>query len=177
MKRYLKYFEEEQKLDVWWLKILIIGLLFASLGPVYYGLIKQLSTGVPWGDEPMSNTGLVITAVGVTVIMAGVIFLMFFSKLITFIRGDGIHLSFFPFFREKIISSDKIKRYEVRKYKPLLEYGGYGMKRSMRNGKAYNMSGNIGLQLYFKDGKRLLIGTKRPDAIKRAMDKLMSEHG
>jgi len=39
------------------------------------------------------------------------------------------------------------------------------------------MSGNIGLQLYFKDGKRLLIGTKRPDAIKRAMDKLMSEHG
>jgi hypothetical protein len=160
------YFKEEQKLDVWWLKVLIVGLLFVSLGPIYYGLITQLSTGVPWGDEPMSDTGLIIVSVVVTLIMAGVIFFMFFSKLTTLVRGDGIHLSFFPFFREKIISPNKIERYEVRKYKPLLEYGGYGMKRSLRHGKAYNMSGNIGLQLYFSNGKRLLIGTKRPDAIK-----------
>ncbi len=177
MKRHLKYFEEEQKLDVWWLKIFIIALLLVSLGPLYYGLITQLSLGEPWGNKPMSDMGIVITAVVITMVMAGVIFLMFFSKLSTFVRGDGIHVSFFPFFREKIFSHDKIKSYEVRKYKPIVEYGGYGLRHSMRNGKAYNMSGNIGLQLYFNDGKKLLIGTKRPEAFKRAMDKLMSENG
>ena len=159
------------------MKILVIALLFASLEPIYYGLIKQLSTGLPWGDKPMSDTGLIITAFGVTLIMAGVIFLMFFSKLTTLVRDDGIHVKFFPFFKEKVFSPDIIKKYEIRKYKPVLEYGGYGLRNSMRNGKAYNMSGNIGLQLYFSSGKKLLIGTKRPDAFKRAMDKLMSEHG
>ncbi len=177
MKRYLKYFKEEQKLDVWWLKILIIALLIVSLEPIYFGLITQLSTGEPWGDKPMSDTGLIITAVVVTAVMAGVVFLMFFSKLSILIRGDGIHVSFFPFFREKIFSPDKIERYEVRKFKPIAEYGGYGLRYSIRHGKAYNMSGNMGLQLYFNDGKKLLIGTKRSEALKRAMDKLMSENG
>jgi chaperone required for assembly of F1-ATPase len=37
------------------------------------------------------------------------------------------------------------------------------------------MKGNTGLQLYLVDGKKMLVGTQRPDAIKRAMEKMMSE--
>jgi len=48
----------------------------------------------------------------------------------------------------------------VRKYKPLLEYGGYGI-RGFGNNRALNISGNTGLQLVFKDGRKLLIGTKK----------------
>jgi len=40
-------------------------------------------------------------------------------------------------------------------------------------GKAYNVRGNIGLQLYLQDGKKVLIGTQRGDAFLRAINKLM----
>ncbi len=49
---------------------------------------------------------------------------------------------------------------------------GYGWGKS---GSAFNVKGNIGLQLYLKNGKKVLFGTQRPDALKRAMDKMMKE--
>jgi hypothetical protein len=66
-----------------------------------------------------------------------------------------------------------------RKYNPILEYGGWGYragwgvnlgtkirvgigsKSGFRKGTAYNMRGNIGLQLELKNGKKVLIGTQR----------------
>jgi hypothetical protein len=48
----------------------------------------------------------------------------------------------------------------VRKYKPLLEYGGYGI-RGFGNNRALNIAGKTGLQLIFKDGRKLLIGTQK----------------
>jgi uncharacterized membrane protein YobD (UPF0266 family) len=36
-------------------------------------------------------------------------------------------------------------------------------------GKAINISGNRGLQLEFKDGKRLLIGTNKREDLKKAL--------
>ena len=72
-----------------------------------------------------------------------------------------------------------IEKYEVRKYNAFREYGGYGIKgrkpgrRFRGKGYAYNISGNTGLQLYLKDGKKVLIGTQRGEAIKYAMDKMM----
>lgn len=52
------------------------------------------------------------------------------------------------------------KRFFVREYKPILEYGGYGIRYSF-SGKAYNVRGKMGLQLKFKDGGKLLIGTQK----------------
>ena len=177
MKRSKLYFEEEQKLDMWWVKLLVIFIAVVSLGPVYYGVVTQLSAGVPWGDKPMSDTELIIVAFLTTIVVVGVAFLMFFTRLETIIKDDGIHIKFFPFFKEKIISTKSIIRFEIRKYRPIIEYGGWGIRHSLRKGKAYNMSGNLGLQLYLSEGKKLLIGTKRPEPLKRAMDKLISEHG
>jgi hypothetical protein len=53
-----------------------------------------------------------------------------------------------------------IEKYEVITYDPILDYGGWGIKYN-RHGKAYNVSGNKGLQLYLKNGKRILIGTQK----------------
>jgi hypothetical protein len=169
------YFKEEQKLDVWWMKILVLFILLASLGPVYYGLYNQLTLGEPWGDKPMSDTGLVILSVSLTVIMMGVLFLVFGSKLTTEVRPDGIYLSFFPFFKNRFYPKERIEKFMIRKYRPVMEYGGYGIRYSVKHGRAYNMSGNTGLQLIFTDGKKLLVGTQRPEPLKRAMEKMMNK--
>jgi len=55
------------------------------------------------------------------------------------------------------------------------EYVDQGMKRRVRSGMSNTVSGNIGLQLYFKNGNKLLVGTQKKQAIEYAMEKMMKE--
>jgi len=57
----------------------------------------------------------------------------------------------------------------VRKYSPLFEYGGWGLRWSL-NGKAVNVRGNMGIQVVLKNGSRILIGTSNPEDAKMALD-------
>jgi hypothetical protein len=47
-------------------------------------------------------------------------------------------------------------------------YGGWGIKRGI-GGLAYNVSGNQGLQLVLTDGRKILIGTQKPEQFINAM--------
>ena len=77
--------------------------------------------------------------------------------------------------KERFYSKAEIDKYEIRKYHPNREYSGHGVKRGKRkSGKAYTVSGRLGLQLFFSNGEKVLIGTKRKEAIKYAMEKMMN---
>jgi hypothetical protein len=65
-----------------------------------------------------------------------------------------LHVRFFPLLR-KSIPLEEIARWEARTYRPILEYGGSGLRYSWK-GRAYNVSGNRGVQLEMADGKRVL---------------------
>lgn len=91
------------------------------------------------------------------------------TKLITQVRTDGIYVTFPPLqTRSTICRWDNIEKLFIRTYNPLAEYGGWGIRYSP-NGRAYNTSGNIGLQILFKDGSKLLIGTQQPEALRKAL--------
>jgi len=47
------------------------------------------------------------------------------------------------------------------------------MKRKRKYGQAFIVAGNTALQLHLTNGKRLLIGTQKKQAIAHAMEKLM----
>ena len=187
-------FREEQTQQSLWVKLLMIAATAAGVGPFVYGLYSQLVLGIPFGDKPISNTGLILFTLFVVVLIFLANLLVFKSKLITVIDKEAIRFRYPPMInKERIIRKEFIEKFIVRKYKPLAEYGGYGIKkRRLRysvNDKdrpagvqrtrfkkikstAYTMNGKYGLQLYLKDGKELLIGTQRPEAIKRAMEKM-----
>ena len=75
-----------------------------------------------------------------TVIMGGIIVLFLKMRLKLEIRQDGLWFSYPPLLRKiQHIKKDEIVRFEVRKYNPVFEYGGWGMKGSTKN-KAYNVS-------------------------------------
>jgi hypothetical protein len=170
-----KLFSEEQRFDQLWLKIPIYVLAFGNVALFVYGMVRQLIIGQPWGDSPMSDTALVIVSCLTIAIWTGVILLFEKSKLITNIYEKEIRLRFPPFFsKEKIYSTEAIKKMEVRKYNPIWEFGGWGVRHGLK-GKAYNVKGNIGLQLYFKDGKRLLIGTQKQEQVNWAIRKMEEE--
>jgi hypothetical protein len=76
---------------------------------------------------------------------------------------DGIYIRFFPFhFSYKEIAFHDLKSFEVRTYNALREYGGWGIRYGPQ-GKAYNVGGNRGVQLVLADGKRILIGSQKPE--------------
>ena len=125
---------------------------------------------------------------GITALIVGVVFIfgaVFFARFWFFLKmklevkltDEGIVYRFFPIIlKEKMVKRDIIESYEIRKYKPILDYGGYGVNvRLNKWGKAFNMKGNIGMQLYLKDGKKVLFGTQRADAFMYAMDKMLSK--
>ena len=91
----------------------------------------------------MSNLGLLLTAIPLLLITL----LILNIRLDTLIKEDGIYVRFFPFhWSFKKFSWDMISSSYVRKYSPLLEYGGWGMRLGIfGKGNAWNISGDKGL--------------------------------
>jgi hypothetical protein len=59
----------------------------------------------------------------------------------------------------------------VRRYSAFSEFGGWGI-RFGSSGTAFNVSGNIGLQLEFLNKERLLIGTNKPTELTKVIEEL-----
>jgi len=152
-------FTEKQKFSQWWFWLILIGIN----GLFVYGIFIQVIGGEHFGDKPMSDVGLIFS----TIITSMVSVLILNFRLETIIKKDGIYVRFFPFhFNFKHYSWDNLSKIYVRQYSALLDYGGWGIRLGIfGKGKAYNVSGNMGLQLEFKDNKKLLIGTKKPEQI------------
>lgn len=152
-------FAERQRFRQLWVWLILAGLN----GLFLYALITQVIMGESFGNKPMSNTGLVITS-GLSILFT----LFFLSiRLDTEIREDGIYVRFFPFhINWKHYPPESISKCYVRKYSPLTEYGGWGIRLgAFGKGKAYNISGNKGLQIELTGGKKILIGTNRPEEL------------
>ena len=157
-------FTEKQQFRQWWLWLIILSIDLFFLISIY----KQVFLGELMGNNPMSNAGLII--ISIVILLVTVLF--FILRLDTKIDAKGIYLRFFPFRTSfKFFAWDTINNAEIRQYKPMLEYGGWGIRYG--NGKALNVSGNMGLQLIFKNKNRLLIGTNKPDELEKAITKII----
>lgn len=93
--------------------------------------------------------------------------------LLTEIDSENIYIKAKPFLNKKIPFTD-IESWTIRTYRPIMEYGGWGIRFS-RKGTAYNVSGNKGLQLALNSGKNILIGTQKPDGIRRILKSIIPE--
>lgn len=142
-------YRESQKFNQWWLWLLNLGLFVGLTALGLYNL-----------EGPWHN---LIPALLPAVIMAIVMILLATIELRTVITEDGLEVKFWPFGRRRIFKSE-IKSARVRKYSPLREFGGWGV-RFGPGGKAFNMQGNMGLQLEMKDGDKLLVGTRKPEEL------------
>lgn len=159
-------FCEKQHFRQWWLWLILLGVN----GFFFFGILKQVVGGQPFGDKPMSNTGLLIsTSLSILLTM------MFISfRLETNIRKDGIYVRFFPFqMKFRCYRWNTLTKSFVRQYSPIAEYGGWGLRFGLfGKGKAFNVSGNKGLQLEFTNHKKLLIGTNKPNELTEALNKI-----
>lgn len=121
-------------------------------------------------DEPQKE---VTTSLIIGVVICGLVSLAISkAKLIMQVRSDGIYVRFPPLqARYTVCKWSDIDKMYIRTYHPLREFGGWGIRYSP-NGRAYNAYGNKGLQIIFKNGGKLLIGTQQPDALHKVLEQV-----
>jgi hypothetical protein len=158
------HFQENQRFRQPWLFAILLG---SDLLMIY--LILSFSV---FATEDMDIAAVII--LGITLVIMILLSIAFLTtQLITEIRNDGIFFKFKPFQRKyKEIRFDELESVEVKKYKPVMEYGGWGIRvGGKKRGKAYNVSGNIGIYFVFKDGRKFLLGTQKPESVKKVLQR------
>jgi hypothetical protein len=158
-------FTEEQQFRQPWIWLIIVFSVLVGLVPLWYGLYQQLVQGEPWGSNPSPDNELLLVTVVTTVVILGVVVLFLKARLVVSVGTEAIEYRFIPFHRRihSIPWTDVSKAF-IRTYRQILEYGGWGIRFGVQ-GKAYNVSGNQGLQLELKSGKRILFGTQKGEEL------------
>lgn len=162
-------FREVQKFRQPWVWVLLLGTVGWMLYIFGSGLVYQLGSGRPWGNNPMSDTGLVVTSLVCFAICGGLLWLFWIMALIVEVRDEALYIHFKPLKRRTVVYSD-IAKVEAVRYRPIVDYGGWGIRRG-RNGWAYNISGDRGVRLDFDDGSDLMIGSQRFVELAAAIDR------
>ena len=159
-------FSETQKFKQWWLLLILFGIN----GLFLFGVFIQVIGGQQFGNKPMSDTALIIA----TVLTFLLTFLFINLRLDTIIKKDGIYVRFFPIhIKFKHYAWDTLTKSFVRHYSAITEYGGWGLRIGLfGKGKAFNVSGDKGLQLEFANNAKLLIGTNKPDQLTAALKEI-----
>lgn len=158
-KHFGMQFNEKQHFTQIWVWILLTGLLISSLFPLF--------------RKPNPS---IISILIYTSPMVVIMILFAVMYLQTSINSEGISIQFNPFHRKpKVFKWNEINSIELLKYSPLFEYGGWGI-RGIGDDKAYNIKGNIGLKIRFKNGKKILIGTQKPEEINKLLNILKEQH-
>ena len=115
-----------------------------------------------------------LLTVSTAVILAIVSITFFIWKLETNIDTRRITIEIKPFMKKSFPIED-ITEWKVRQYGPIAEFGGWGVRYGFKDTTAYNVSGNIGLDLVINEKTKLLIGTQKGQEIKRILKNVIPE--
>ena len=156
--------------QVWWIMVLVYGV--AAL--TWWGFIQQIILGQPWGSNPASDwmMWLIWLAIGI-----GLPVFFNWIELAVEVSQDGVRIRYLPF-TNRLIPLSNIISLEVRTYKPIREYGGWGIRGFSSSRKiAYNVKGNRGVELTLHDGRLVMIGSQRSEELAQAITEGMQRIG
>jgi len=112
------------------------------------------------GEELAGGILLVAVAIGLPL-------LFWKAELKIDLWPDRLEIHFGPLVRRRI-PLNELRSAHARRYRPLLEYGGWGVRHGL-GGTAYNVRGNRGVQIALASGKSFLLGSQRSDELVRAL--------
>ncbi len=143
-----------------------VGILIALL--LFVGLLIVVSSTMATGIHAGSVIGICV--------FAGVTFLLMSAKLTIRVTDDGLSAQYWPMhWRPVRIDLGTVVTVEAKTYRPILEYGGWGL-RYRPKGKAYNVRGNRGVLLTFRGGRSLLLGSQRAKDLAQAIESVRIPH-
>jgi hypothetical protein len=146
-------FNEKQRFKQLWVWLTLAASVLLILG---IGIFAPKS-------EETAATVILLSALGLNIL---IILLMLSTQLTTHINHEGIFYKMSPFHRKfRFIDWDEVYVVYIRQYEPVKEYGGWGLRYSTKNGRAFNIAGNMGLQIVLNDHTKILLGTQQVKAL------------
>jgi hypothetical protein len=128
-------------------------------------LIWQVLLGHPAGPHPMPNANVI----GWTIFLWLVWLRLVTIKLATRVQRGKLSISLRGLWTVRRIALADVSKIEVIAYRPVEDYGGYGIRLSKR-GRAYIASGDRGVRLTFAKGGSILIGSQIPEKLAQAVE-------
>ena len=155
-------YREVQRLRQWW----VWAIILLVTGVSWWAFLAQIVGGEPWGDRPAPDwvVWLIFVIFGVFAPL-----LLYFARLVVSVDDEAVRIRWVPFARKTIPLAD-IESAEARTYRPIREYGGWGVRWAGKRGTAWNAHGNRGVQLVLRGGKRVLIGSQQAEALAEAIE-------
>ena len=146
---------------VWWVMLVIAGIALLA----WYSFCQQIVLGRPVGTNPGPDW-----AVWLMALVFGLGFPAFFAtmRLVVEVREDHVYIRYVPLLKRRIPLAE-IARCLARTYRPIVDYGGWGIKGWGRQSIAYSISGNQGVELELVDGRRVMIGSRRAKDLAAAL--------
>ncbi|MHC5066427.1 MAG: DUF6141 family protein [Planctomycetota bacterium] len=154
-------FEETQRFSQPWIWAILLPLMAMA----WYSAYEQLARGRPVGDDPAPDwvIWIVFGLVGV-----GIPLLLGLGRMRTTVGKGELLIDYLPLARKRI-PLDDIVSHEACTYRPLLEFGGWGVRWWPGRGMAYNVKGNEGVRLVLRNGKKVLVGSQRAKELDAAL--------
>ncbi len=154
-------FNEQQKLESVGMKMLFGISTLSALAIIFFTENKEGQAGFDdW-----------LFLIGFTLFLTAVYLLVFESTAYTQVDRNGISYKYRPIiWNFKTIAWRDIQSVKVVSVSPISDFGGWGYRFiGGRKGKAIVLSGDFGLQIIKKDGKKFTITTKRNLELKRVV--------
>lgn len=165
------YFFESQRVNSDWVWISLSGLTVLGYASVfiYYGADIHSQT-------KFDIKALTYVATGMLLVFGIMFFVLRNSKLEIRISEQGIEFRYPPTQNNfRLIRFNDIEKWEVSDYNPVKDNIKPGFKKSAFKKKeniVYVASGKQALKLYLKNGGKIILSTRRKDALQYAIRKL-----
>jgi hypothetical protein len=155
-------YREEQRF-AWWCYALPV----LVMGPAWWIFLEHGPAGVQAAGHHVRNTSVGI-ALGMGLPLLLVLGVL---RMITVVTPTEARVWFgwIPIYR-RAIPIGTIKRVEVVRYRPIADYGGWGICHGRDGERVLNARGDRGVRLDLTDGSRLLIGSQRPEELALALE-------
>ncbi len=161
-------YREEQRFTQSWLLLLIA----ATTALLLWAMYSQFVLDKPWGSNPAPDWVLLIIGL---VVGVGLPIWFTLLKLVVEVRSDGLWYKFGGLHRRwHHYRWDQIEHFYAREYKPIREYGGWGIRCGFSD-KAYNVKGKQGLQLVLVGGEKVLFGSQNPERLVSAIESVSGQ--
>lgn len=160
------YFKEEQRVTSKW-----IWLLVSCLTAVYFYSLVEL---IFFDNKTINNPEQDWIFIFFGIIPLILFLLLIKVKLVVVLDDEGCKFRFYPFhLKERVIRWEEIKKIHLRKYNPIFEYGGWGIRvLPFSKNIAFNIKGNYGIQIELKNEKKILLGTSESVEIEKVLKQI-----
>jgi len=153
-------FEERQQFRQWWLLALLLITAFAGWSPLIAAVLGD-------GDTVRDSIWVLV----LVVLLGGVLLpgWLLYLQLRVSVDAQGVRIRYRGLPINRLLAFGEIAGFEPVTYRPVFDYGGWGVRWRGRGKMVYSVSGDEGVRIDLADGKEVMIGSQRAEELAAAM--------